>query len=724
MTPKMIYPWLCAALLAMVAGTAAAGTLDPQTGRMTHDGDVAISYDSAAAFPAELALTVNDETFTPLDPSEVAGMFQYDTTGLQGAAAMRFGGQAAWATFNPASWGLQLSGRRVEMRVWQKPCGTEALFAVSWHTPGETNPLYVGMTKFVPTGRATDDGWREWSSGPLDFSWGGVFAPVEIAIIDLQFIGAMFGTLASIDPDACTMIDAFEVFDLGPAEVPAVACDVPTAASVCGPQGVCVFGRCTDGSSVVSVPPADDAIRADYFNRRSFEYRTFEGGRIPQTLMPDFQATLAGLIDETPTPAVTIAFNNAVSSLRDGHASPPTHPRPANFSLGICAHLGEADLLPGGGLLPLVFSKATDNPVATQLELGDALVSIDGLAPLEWGTTRGLAVAGDPRSADIVIASWLIDAALGAGSTLTFSRCTNPPATPDPCDPADLLTFDVDLAALVGDPIWTSLAPAWMMDFDTCDFRFQRGVTDPNVKSSDFAGFADQGGIRTLLINAVPGRPAWENTVYAALDPAPGLLILDQRLGHGGAITSVDLLAGMLVAEADFDSMLLLPWVERTFDDGLRDTFTACPNSYVVDETCGASFVWTLGGEVDLGAARAIAADTPLAILNANDVSGNDFTSRLLSYRTGPTRIFGSAGAIRGAYGVIWSLPRHLHEFLGGSFQIHDTLFSSDGVTYSEFATGLGVEPDEVVWQSQRDILAGVDTVVETARAWLLAGVW
>jgi hypothetical protein len=57
---------------------------------------------------------------------------------------------------------------------------------------------------------------------------------------------------------------------------------------------------------------------------------------------------------------------------------------PSYANAGVCLHEGEADLLPGAPITPLVFSSTGDNSVAAQLQPGDALVAIDGAAVNEW----------------------------------------------------------------------------------------------------------------------------------------------------------------------------------------------------------------------------------------------------------------------------------------------------------------------------------------------------
>ena len=54
------------------------------------------------------------------------------------------------------------------------------------------------------------------------------------------------------------------------------------------------------------------------------------------------------------------------------------------------------------------------------------------------------------------------------------------------------------------------------------------------------------------------------------------------------------------------------------------------------------------------------------------------------------------------------------------AYQCHDSLFKAtrDGAD-SGFESGYGVMPDVLVYQKQSDAIAGKDTMLEAARAWL-----
>src|SRR5262249_23574842 len=147
---------------------------------------------------------------------------------------------------------------------------------------------------FLPTGNVTDDGWEEWSTGPVDWQWGGVFAPIQLTMMDQQ-INAYYGG-ATYDTEAYALVDALHVNDLGDAAVPPSSCTLVNEATGCGDDGVCQLGRCVDGAQRMGAnAPLNKGAREDYLNRRLFEVDHFEGGRVPQQQVADVRAALEGI---------------------------------------------------------------------------------------------------------------------------------------------------------------------------------------------------------------------------------------------------------------------------------------------------------------------------------------------------------------------------------------------------------------------------------------------
>jgi hypothetical protein len=706
-----------------------AGTIDEASGRLLFEGSsLGISLDEVASLPSDLAPVLLDKDGEPLGESIFAQRFRTDPEGLEGQGYLELGGDFATLQLHLEALGSRFTGRRVELRFWQKPEGTRLVATLTWYLSDQENPgigVFLGRFIFQPTGRATDDGWEEWTSGPVDFAAAGLLPPVLLEISDVQEDRSW--QAITRDRQQRVRLDALEVLDHGPAAVPQASCTRLSQTLACGPMGACVLGRCVDAALRYGPALQDPGLRSDYLDRRLFEFKAFEGGRMPQSLMGALQDRVETLRQETSPSRFWPVFQAGVAALRDGHASGPAFGASASqvvTNLGICIHLGEADLLPHGGRAPLVFSVEGTNPVADLLEVGDVLTAIDGLAPFDWAVAAGLGArhGGDPACFDVVLSPSLLTSALLAGSSLSFARCV-PPGPGISCEPEAVQTIEIDLAGLAEETLWAGQVPDWFWQSGRCDYRFRRGVEHPDVSSYSFAGFADDGPVRTLIINGVPSlywSEEWANQVLAALSPPPAYLILDQRTGSGGGVDATDYIMGLFLTESDFDRIEIVPQIDRTLDATTWAALSSCRMMTDMND-CGGYWRWSLHEYSDLAPSlRGVAGATRVAVLNAMDVSGNDFTSRLFTYRGGPTRIFGPAPTY-GAFGPIAELPAHLDELSGGSMQFWDSIFVEQPQDQPMgFATGVGVPPDQIVLQRQSDALAGVDTTIEAARAWLL----
>jgi hypothetical protein len=374
--------------------------------------------------------------------------------------------------------------------------------------------------------------------------------------------------------------------------------------------------------------------------------------------------------------------------------------------LHTCIHSGEADLLPGGGQLPMVFSATGNDPVSSKLKEGDMLVSVDGLSPYDWidAVPRYPHVFGDPESARILALENLITTALRSGATLRFARCDQ--ATP--CTAGEVTYLEFDLAKIFGELYWKGIPPPWQPQRKTCDWRFRR------ASNAAYAGFSDEEGIRTLLINGAYNINTWMSTVTKALSPPPGALILDQRRAMGGEILAVLQLVSLLVSPDDLHAMEFVPWIDSGLDSDLLKTFRDCLLKTPSHGACG------YFEHIEIGAfVSSVAKDTPVALLNAHDVSANDFIAKALTYRTAPTRIF-APGPTLGGFGPIMQMPLMFGEIVYGGFQYTDSIFlASPSDTNMDLLTGAGVKPDEIVIQKQSDAVQGIDTVTVRATAWL-----
>ena len=82
--------------------------------------------------------------------------------------------EAAFAFVDLAEFGEQFKGRRVRIDLWQRAEGARPRMYVEWENRSvdlatlfteNQGVVSLGSLPFYPTGRATDDGWTEWSTG-------------------------------------------------------------------------------------------------------------------------------------------------------------------------------------------------------------------------------------------------------------------------------------------------------------------------------------------------------------------------------------------------------------------------------------------------------------------------------------------------------------------------------------------------------------------------------
>jgi hypothetical protein len=731
--------------LMAASGVHAAG-FDEETGTYSTEGAAyALSFDDLASIQGQGLQgydLFNEIAFDELQVGARIESLGADARGaLEGDGALGLGGDLTYVSLSLAN-GLHdgLVGRRVEVSLWQKAQGTRMTPSMTWYGGDPLNPTYLAAVSLQPTGELTSDGWERYTSGPIDWAWAEAVGPVSLDFYDEAITAAYIG--AYPDSESRAFIDALTITDLGPALVPALSCTLPTELDDCGDAGLCHYGRCVDAALRAGQTLQSDELRADYIDRRLFEVRTFEGGRAPRGKAELVAAALEPLKDAANAKARTFwtTFSDAYTLLVDGHASAPLLGYPGYQNGGVCVHEGVADLVEGSPIVPLVFQPGATF-IGAQLEPGDALVAIDGIPTAEWAARarRLIEHAGDPEGRSVVTAPAIFTAAIDTGAVVTFQRCSGGDDGLTPCTSGpdgNVEEIVIDLGALVGDAILNGETPLAYEDVASCDFRFVRPVPDSTQQfntDNDFAGFVDDDvaglDVRTLVINAVPGRSqrtqSWFNEVEDALDDGPDRLIFDQRTGFGGSPDAIDWLSGALLSADDLHAFDLLASFEG---DDLDATAAATARAATIEcASSGQSFAGCGTGQryyvgefsTDGGHFRA-AQNSKLAILNALDVSGNDFTSRILSSRAAETRFFG-AGAAFGAYGAIAPMASHLGELSGGSLQIQDTIFMDSADDENQvFHTSIGIRPDEVVRQKQSDAIAGRDSLIEAARAWLV----
>lgn len=442
-------PGVGAALVASaLSGSPAQGaTFDEASGQIVFAPSAAVQTFDGTEGP--LLLRVFDSGGRPVQPSELID----SVDPLQGKAAMGLGGRARFATVELGSQ-TQLEGRRVRVSLWQRPVGTQIRAYLVWYAGDESEALasldfrfvqQVALLRLMPSGRATDDGWLELSSGPVDFMLGGRLAPGILIFDDYESLGGRHAP----DLSARALVDALEVEDLGPATVPDAVCSRVNEDAVCGEHGVCLMGRCADHAAVTGplFEAPEDARR--YVDRRRFELETFAGHGAARARFSDFFSTLE-VLAESPDKGFWARLREGWYALADGHGSPPLIGYAPPPQLGICLALGEADLIEGAPETPLVFSVDRFHPVATRLFGGEALVAVDGLEPAAWGglVKHRLRYNGDPGNAAYVETLQLLRVAAISGARLRFARC---PSSADCSSPE---TVDINLAEVEA-PVWS-----------------------------------------------------------------------------------------------------------------------------------------------------------------------------------------------------------------------------------------------------------------------------
>lgn len=698
---------LCTGLALVIGAAPATADFDPRTGTVRTDGAAhAEGFDQSPSGRPLVAWTDDGGT---LDAARLSARYS-KADAIEGDGAFLIGGAITAIHLDAAAWPRALAGRRVEVRLWVRPEGSDAYVHLYWYSgdpwPGLQGRRFtaarVGELPFVPSGRATDDGWYELTSGPVDFAFGGRLPPVILSIFDTQGDDHQPGFEISgpTDPDRRARVDALEVIDLGPAAVPDAACRLPTAEETCGPHGVCLYGRCVDGAPIFG-PLAPPALRRALAERRAFELRTFDGARTVADRWPALEAGFAAL----PAIAEAHRFWTRLRALYtdsgDGHALGPIPVFPAIAS-DLCAAPGLADRLPDRPELPLVY-RVGDNAAAA-LEPGDAIRRIDGLSPEEWlAAAYPLTdVKGDPDAFALQAGRNLLDLALLTGATLEIARCADPD-----CAPEAIATLEVDLSDAHA-ALWDD-AGAEPRRTTYCDYRLE----DRGLIRDDTIDAADLDGVRLLTINGVPaGLPRWDATIVDALADGAELLIIDQRLGVGGNVPSVALIVEALI-DAEHDAGYTMHPPFGAWDpDAARAAVDTCLAANPDDE---------LGWICGRGRARRFRgadATTPrrIAILGGDVISGNEYLARLLATRPG-VRLF-APGPTVGGFGYIQDMPALVGEATGGVLQLVDTLFDPGDPA---FATGRGLPPDQRLVFRQSDLLADRDTFIEAALDWLHA---
>ncbi|MFO0728821.1 MAG: hypothetical protein U1E65_33895 [Myxococcota bacterium] len=654
----------------------------------------------------------------PVNGVFVSGKTTYvtDPAALEGTGFLRVAATDPFVAidFHPSDL-HGLIGRRVEVLYWQRPEGLLVQSTLFWSIPQPlAGSLLAGSLAFQPSGRRTDDGWEEWTTGPVDLALGGVFTPGTLS----------FQAEADLDdPGANTSLDAFHIRDLGPALVSKQSCSLVSEDERCGPAGLCLLGRCTDAAPLLGARVEDPELRRAYLERFAQQFFAFEGGVAPQAKWERFHAALNALADAPTAKAFRQGLSAAVSTLGDGHARPPQRGFGIlSASSSVCMDLGSADLLPGAPELPLITVIDRSATWARDLRVGDALVEIDGLAVDDW---RALAKSrldyhGDEAGRSFATTGQLLAAAVSSGARLKLRRC--PSAASGACAPSELVEFEVDFSAIEA-ALWSSLAVPWDLEGRTfCDHRFQ-AINRDRRDDYYYAASALRDGVQYIGVNGTPSigprssdrAIRWRAQVSEALSGTSTRVVFDQRLGLGGTDSGIDLIVSSVLPPALLTEVIDVPRLFVPIEVA-ASSLPICESDPA--PICEDYNAWEVGVPSGLGSGRGGGAGARIAVLDGFDVSGNDYVARAFALRPN-TRIFGPVPTV-GAYGFVLGLPPVLGDWDGGSIQGSDAVFLGQrGDPWEGRATGTGVAPHEVVLQKQSDLLRGVDTALDAAERWV-----
>jgi len=765
--------------LALLAAPARASTLD-SSGKLVFDSNAVLTLgfesltDAQTAGGSWLSWSTNDYSLVATGVTATSWAAGGSAAGAPGvvslpqapegthALMLTASSTVAFAVVDPTLF-KTLETQRVEVSFWGFSMGAEPQLDVVYPSVDQrVGPNGFGHLIAVRTGRETSDGWAEYSTGPID---GRIFGddPIAAIILTARFPDS-FGIDALdsenlappdnvdiLDPSAYALADAIEIQPLTGSPMPVTQCTQANVATTCGVLGECQYGRCVDGTIVWGAVPQASDHREDLVNRWAFVAEHLGADRAMAASAPAIfsSSATASVAGATASPGFYGGLNTLVNSLRDGHTALGGSPSNGTaffeglgtFSaysglLDFCFGLA-TDNLPGGsgGQVYSVFWMAPDSPVGSTvgttsggtLVPGDMLTQIDGLAPDAWLDTVGArfrySLPNDPSSEPSDRALLLSEMLAKYATTAEFTSCT----AAGVCTPKTIAVGEIMYALLTGAGYgaatgysrlctgrFTDAVSTWTPSDDASD------VDVPAVESTATVTSLELDGFEGDYSSATPGSPypTWEAPIEQATSSGKNLLI-DARLGHGGRFLLGRVLVHRIRGTGDPYFAFSVPrgtWddIDPTwiFDPSLATCVDA--NSYAPD-LCG----WT-GADSDAPTlTNPPAAGVKIAWLNGNDVSMNDFTPREVQGATN-VRVFGPHPT-SGAYGEISDIPPIVGAWSDGSTQVLDSRFGSSFATAiaAPWASGTGVIPDQVVTQNVSDILAGTDTVLVAAKAWL-----
>ena len=580
--------------------------------------------------------------------------------------------------------------RSYRVSFWVR--GVDALGRVTIvHNDGNRTDEYATI---YPTGRMTSDGW------------------VELAQSGIKIDGARSSmVLGAFNAHTATAeIDAFEVVPEGDVAVVNPTCQGTTGAASCEKDQVCIWNECKNVSGFVPPIPDDRETVREYLENR---IRYLYGPYLERTLdLPRAIDAMERMKTADDPWTYWNGFLLAIRRLHDWHTRVSSvgfgldNPRPIN----VCFIEGDADLTQATAPKDAVYndiivSHIGANGVTLGLSAGDRLVSVDGQHPIDWARKLTDFYWSAP-----VVSNHRTFPDHAADMRSLISRFAHEIEVIR-CDPMQMSCGGIETIVISDLP----LLPEEDMttDFVACDNRPLRHLADSPENhaggfGSVFVGLLNESnaseniyGVEWESLSTTNGSNGVGANLSAAVqtivgDGANGV-ILDHRTGNGGTIRGADIIWDWAVQSHPISYMQGRPTAEM-------EQPTQAEGVNIYDFGLASGLVDYAGGNS--------ASTIPIAFLTTRCGSASDWLP--LGLKGEPNVMIFGPYETQGAFSTRFELGYTLG--MGYVLASADT-YLPDGSTIN----GFGVEPDVVVFPKQSDLLVGIDTVHETALAWVRA---
>ena len=705
---RVVVGFLIVMGISLLTGASLAAELSNETGKLVPVQEAYFfGFESDTRY---LPLNVTDLENAPISDEQINIAVRALDQGIEGDNALRF--SAGWnqASVDLRSLTEELGNKRIEVRLWYLPVGIDLTGRLSW----QQNERHYSSITLFPTGRATDDGWRELSSGPIHFSQ---FDQVRLSRLELlndQVIHPL--RRQNLDTKLAAYVDAIEIIELGESRLMGLACRAPNEKEICGEGASCLLGRCVDSAFVWGSLPSE-SVAQQAVERRIHQAAFFQGIRKAHSNFDEFEAAMEIAASSRDPQLFWQGQQQAFQQLEDGHLITAIAASPNLPNTGFCINAGQPDLILNINetMLPMVFNDAVLQS-GVELKKGDVISLIDNMPPSEWiqqVRSPYYIAPGDERSRLVMEYNMLNHKIAQAGALVEFKRCDEISG----CDDASVETFEVNFAELIGAPFWQGDLESWMFDSGFCEYRFDDGAPLEISPSeySDLVKVDHNDRLTEIEFNgfASPSRtPEWAAAITQGFEQQAEQILIDHRSGFGGSPSGLHLVLDHLVDEIDYEKSITLSWFGTVEDSAQVQSAIDCNLALTSIYECGWVWRFNRGDHVDSYATQ----ESRVALIVGWGVSGSDFLLRILNERKAPTKTFGIS-RFPGGYGTTAFLPYLLGEFEPPRLQIQDGKFFFQQAT--EFESGYGALPQEIVIQKQSDAIQGIDSIVVAAETWL-----